>query len=417
MGDGSEMSEHDRPEVDRREFLQAGALATATTVAALAAGSTASAQDAKTTLPTRKLGKTGVDVTILNVGTGAWRSLGGAADRLLRAAYANGVRYIDTALAYRTEPDVAKFFKAMPEARKECFVVTKDTPKRPSDLIGMLDKRLATLEMDSVDLFFFHGLGDQHGVDECLEILKSKEFRDTADAIRKSGKAKFFGFSVHHPAKAQMIQLAAEMNVVDAIMVAYTPWATPDHPINKALDAAHAKGIGLISMKQLAGPNQQKFLDEVVNHVPSLRYKGLTPYQMLLHAIWTDERISSCCVSMKTTAQVTENAAAARNFVPLKAAEMREMHNLFLASAPTLCANCDGRCAVAGGTDAALGDMARFLTYHEQHGERGEARRLYGDLSESARDWKGADLAAAQAACPSHLDFSEILPRAERYLA
>ena len=408
--------------VDRRGFLQTGAVAAASTVAlghpADSRGDDAKAQDAKSVLPTRKLGKTGVDVTILNVGTGAWRSTGAAgANRLLRLAYENGVRYIDTADAYRTEPYVAKFFKDNPAARKETFLVTKDTPKVPSQMIEMLDKRLETLQLDSVDLFFFHGLGDHHTTEEALNILNGKEFKETADKIRKSGKAKFVGFSCHHPDKALMIEAAAKGGYVDAIMVAYTPWAGKDHPINKALDAAHEKGIGLISMKQLAGPNREKFLDEVPNHVPSLKGKGFSPYQMLLHAIWTDERISSCCVSMTKTEQITENVAAARKFEPLKEAELRELHNLFLASSPTLCANCDGSCSRAAGTVAPLGDLARFLTYHQQHGLRAEARRLYGELSEAARDWKGADLLAARAACPSHLNFAEILPDADRYLA
>jgi len=418
MGEASEMSANDHSEqVDRRGFLQAGAVATAGAMA-LSANPAAIAQDkaAKPILPMRKLGtKTGVDVTILNVGTGAWKSLGGASDRLLRLAYANGIRYLDTANAYGTEPAIAKFLQAVPEAKKDTFIVTKDTPRTPKQLIEQLDRRLALLQLDSVDMFFFHGLGDQHTTDECLGFLKGKEFRETADAIKKSGKAKFVGFSCHNNDLAEMVTTAAEANVVDAIMVKYNAFATKDHPFNKALDAAHAKGIGLISMKQLLG--SETMLKDMADKVPSLKEKGLAPYQMLLHAIWTDERISSCCVSMKTGEQMLEDASAARNFQPLKAAELREVHDFFLASGPTMCALCDGRCSVAAGTGAALGDLTRYLTYHEHHGERVEARRLYSELPKSARDWKGADLAAAQAACPSHLDFAELLPRADRHLA
>ena len=400
--------------IDRRGFLQAGAVATAGAVAL--AGSTASAQDKpKDVLPKRRLGKTGVDVTMLNVGTGAWRSLGGASDRLLRLSRQNGIRYLDTANAYKTEPAIAKFLKDVPEAKKDTFIVTKDTPKTPKQLIEQLDKRLALLELDSVDMFFFHGLGDEHTTDQCIEFLKSQEFRETADAIKKSGKAKFFGFSCHNKDLALMLTTAAQENVVDAVMIKYNAFAAKDHPFNKALDACHAKDIGLISMKQLAG--SEAMLSDMATKLPSLKDKGLAPYQMLLHAIWTDERISSCCVSMKTVEQMNEDAAAARNFQPLKAAEMKEIHDFFLASGPTMCSLCDGRCAVAGGTDAALGDLTRYLTYHEQHGERGEARRLYNELPEAARDWKGADLAAAQAACPNHLNFSELLPKVDRHLA
>ncbi len=410
------MSDNDRSGVDRREFLQTGALVTASAVA-IGSGSTSQAQDKAPLpkLPTRKLGKTGVEVSMLTVGTGAWRSLGNAAPRLLQTAYAQGIRYLDTANAYGTEPAIANFLKAMPEAKKDTFIVTKDTPRTPKQMVERLDKRLETLQLDTVNAFFFHGLGDHHDLDTCLEFLKGKEFKEAADTIRKSGKAKFVGFSCHHPQLAQMVTTAAEVGVVNMIMVKYNAFAEKDHPFNKALDAAHAKGIGLISMKQLIGSGV--LLNDMAKKLPSLKDKGLAPYEMLLHAIWTDERIASCCVSMKNVNQVIEDAHAARTFQPLKEAEMRAIHEIYLASNPTMCSLCDGRCAEAAGTNAALGDLARFLAYHEHNGDRTEARRLYAEMPESARDWKGADLAAAQAACPNHLDFAELLPRVDRHLA
>jgi uncharacterized protein len=408
------MSAHDHSQLQRREFLQAGALASA---AALSLGAPSLGDEPnapKPTLPTRKLGKTGVDVTILNHGT--WQAPG-ALDRLLRTSYASGVRYFDTAKAYRTEPGLAKWFQAMPEVRKNIFLVTKDSPNTPKQMIQMLDQRLANLQTDYVDLFFIHALGDHHETGVAVDMVKSQELKETIEAIKKSGKAKFVGFSTHHRNRAQIIQAAAEGGLVDAIMLQYTPWLGKDHPLNKALDAAYAKGIGLISMKQVAGTDGQRLLEQVPKHVPSLKEKGLSPFQGLLQAIWTDERISTCCVSMKNVDQIAQNTEAARKFEPLKAAEIQGLKDAFLASRPTMCLDCDGRCAVAAGTEAPLGDLTRFLTYHEHHGHRAEARRYYSELSESARDWKGADLAAAQAACPSHLDFSDLLPKVDRHLA
>ena len=90
-------------------------------------------------------------------------------------------------------------------------------------------------------------------LDDAINFVKSQEFKETADAIRKSGKAKFLGFSTHHKDRAQIIQAAAEGGIVDAIMLQYTPWLDKDEPLNKALDACYKKGIGLISMKQVAG--------------------------------------------------------------------------------------------------------------------------------------------------------------------
>jgi uncharacterized protein len=399
---------NDPSQVQRREFLQAGALASAAAVTLASPGLGDEPNASKATLPTRKLGNTGVDVTILTQGT--WRAPG--LDRLLRFSYANGVRYYDAAKSYGSEPDIAKWMQAVPEVRKNIFLVTKDSPRDPSQMMGMLDQRLASLKTDYVDLFFIHGIGGP----QKLGWPKSKELKDTIATIKKSGKARFVGFSCHDALKAEYLMAAAEGGIVDVVMVAYTPWLDKDAPLNRALDACHKKGIGLISMKQIAGNNDAK-LKKVPEHVPYLKEKGLSAYQGLLHAIWTDERISTCCVSMKNLEQIAENSEAARKFVPLKAAELKGLHDAFLASKPTMCANCDGRCAVAAGTEAELGNLTRFLTYHEHHGHRSEARQQYSELSESARDWKGADLAAAQAACPSHLDFADLLPKAERYLS
>ena len=147
--------------------------------------------------------------------------------------------------------------------------------------------------------------------------------------------------------------------------------------MNRALDACHKAGIGLISMKQVAGNTD---LEKIGKELPDLQEKGLSPYQGLLHAIWTDERFASCCVSMRNTDQVRENAEAARVFKPLTKAELKRLRDACIAAAPTLCAGCAGQCSLAAGTTAELGNLTRFLTYHDHHGYRGEARRLYGEL-------------------------------------
>ncbi|WP_406699965.1 aldo/keto reductase [Singulisphaera sp. Ch08] len=398
-------------EVNRRGFLQTGALATASamTVASATGSLAAPAADKKTTLPLRPLGKTGADVTILNLGT--WRSPG--TDRLLRFAYANGVRYFDTAKSYGSEPAIARWLQAMPEVRKEIFLATKDHPVSPRDLIPQLDSRLAALQTDYLDLFFIHGIGSDYGP-QSMDWPKSKELKETIETIKKSGKARFVGISCHDAKRAEYIQAAADGGFVDVVMLQFTPWLEKDAPLNRALDACHKRGIGLVSMKQVAGHGE---LEDVVKRVPTLKEKGLTPYQGLLHAIWSDERISSACVSMRNTDQITEDSLAATKFTAMNRAEIEQLRDACLAAGPTFCADCDGRCARAAGTDAALGDLTRLLTYHDQYGYRGEAKRLYGLMSENDRNWAGADLDAAQRACPNRLNFSSLLPRIDRNLA
>ncbi len=412
------MAHDDTNRTDRRKFLQAGAVASAGALSLTAGSRAQEAANKAASLPRRVLGKTGVEVTMLE--QGAVR--GGGGDRILRQAYANGVRLFDTAKVYGTEILFKKWFEQSPEVRKQIFLVTKDMPRTPKQMLKMLDQRLAACGTDYIDLFFIHGLGDDHKLDAAIDMVTGQEFKETADAIRKSGKAKFIGFSSHHKNRAQIIQAAAEGGIVDAIMLQYAPWLEKDSALNKALDVAHKKNVGLITMKQIAAHGfgdkpKGNILDDVVKRVPTLAERGLNPFQGLLHAIWTDERISASCVSMKNTDQIRENADAARRYEPLKTADIHQLRDALLDHGPTMCANCEGQCSVAAGTQAELGNITRFLTYHEHHGDRSRARSEYAALSDQARDWSGADLEAARAACPNRLDFAKLLKRADRHLA
>ncbi|MFO0908316.1 MAG: aldo/keto reductase [Isosphaeraceae bacterium] len=412
------MSQRGDSQVNRRDFLQAGAASAATgtalsvtSITPVAAQEAQAKGDAGRVLPRRKLGKTGVEVTILNQGT--WKSPD-SLDRLLRIGYAGGIRYIDTAKSYGSEPGVGKFLAAMGAAtRKQIFLATKSVPRSPDQMPGQLDTSLEALQTDYVDLFFHHAMGD-HG--EPIDLVKSPEFRRAAEKIKASGKAKFIGFSCHHARKADYLVAAAESGIIDVVMVAYTPWLDKDAPLNRALDACHKAGVGLISMKQVAG-NGDAILKEVPKHVPTLKEKGLSAYQGLLHAIWTDERIATCCVSMRNTDQLRENMQAARVFSPMNQAEMSGMRDAILAAGPSFCANCDGSCSRAAGTEANLGELARLVTYHDHYGFRGEARKLYAEMAPEHRDYASANLDAARDACHNKLDFARLFKTVEDHLA
>jgi len=394
--------------MDRREFLQTGAAASAAVT--LAAGATVRADDQAdagvkdAVLPTRTLGRTGVKVTLLNQGTVQGPS---SLDRLLRFSYERGVRYFDTAAAYGTEGGFKKWFTAMPEVRKNIFLATKDGVGTPSEMLKRIDVRLEALGTDYIDLLFFHGLGSNQ-----VDWPKSKEMKEAAEAIKKTGKVKFVGFTTHDAKIAEQLEAAAEGNFVDAIMLKRTPWLDKDSAFNKAIDACHAKNIGLVSMKQLLGIKP----DQILEKAPVLKERGLNAFQGVLTAIWTDERMSSTCVTMMNTDQVKENVDAARRFEPLKTADLAMLRDAVLAAGPRMCADCDGRCEHAAGTQAKLGDLTRFLAYHEGMGARRMAREEYAKLSPEERTWHTADLEAARDACPSRLNFAELLPKVDELL-
>jgi uncharacterized protein len=405
------MSESTFKSVDRREFLQAGVAATAV-AASLAPGSaSAIAADDKPSqnkpaLPKRVLGKTGVEVTLLTQGTVGQPQ---ALDRLLRLAYREGVRYFDTAEGYANAETVFhKWFDAAPEVRKTIFLATKSHVGKPGEMLRKVDQRLERLGTDYIDLLFFHGLSTGQA-----DWPKSQEMKEAVEAIKKTGKVKFVGFSTHDVAIAQQLQAAAQGGFVDVIMLKFNPWLEKESALNKALDACHKANIGLVSMKQINGQAQRV----TAERVPTLKARGLTPVQGLLHAIWTDERFSSSCVTMKNSDQTAENVDAARRFEPLKTAELDELRAAVLAAGPTLCPNCDGSCSLAAGTKARLGDLTRIYTYHEEDGSRQHARECYEELTAEERNWQGADLNAAREACHNQLDFAKLLPAVDRLLS
>ena len=61
---------------------------------------------------------------------------------------------------------------------------------------------------------------------------------------------------------------------VDAIMIQNNPLIAQEDDMNRALDACYKAGIGLISMKQVAGNMK---LDEIARQLPELKEQGLTP--------------------------------------------------------------------------------------------------------------------------------------------
>src|SRR5262245_28710106 len=143
----------------RRAFIQNSAAATVATTgltpAAFELQNNPPGAPKPLEIPKRTLGKTGVEVTILDAGTAR---APGALDRLLRFEYSRGVRFFDTAASYGTEEAFKKWFGAMPQVRKEIFLATKDGVARPSDMLKRIDLRLEALGTDYIDLLYFHAL-------------------------------------------------------------------------------------------------------------------------------------------------------------------------------------------------------------------------------------------------------------------
>ena len=398
----------------RRNFLKSTlplpvALAAAPsllTQSALAADAPAAAA-ASTPLPRRKLGKNGPEVTMLGMG-GMMAAL---SPDYIDIAWSMGIRYFDTAHVYlngKSEKIFAAWLAKYPERRKEIFLVSKDSPRNsPAEMLDLIDKRLEACGTTYLDAFYIHGIGGQGR----LDWPKSDVYKTTAEALKKSGKVKMVGFSCHDGMLTDYLNAAAAGGFLDIIMLQFNPFYEKGGAFDKALDAAHKAGIGLVAMKTM------RTTKDVPKRLPELDKLGLTTHQAVLHSAWSDPRISAVCNMIDNVDQMSSSAAAARSYkAPLKFAHMELLKETIIAGRRTMCTGCPACEAFAKQTSFAFHDISRFVTYYEQDGNT-EAREYYHALPAEVRDTSKVDLAALRDGCHFKTDYPEIIRRAERYFA
>lgn len=221
----------------------------------------------------RRLGRTGLEVSVLGYGAGAVGGLftkGAAADqeRALARAIAAGVNYIDTAPLYgngESERNLGRVLKAL---RPDIVLGTKVRlgAEHRGDIAGAvarsLDESLARLGRDHVDLFQLHNplaatdAGDQLAIDLALE-----QVAPALDRLRRAGKTRFVGFSgVGEPTA---LLRAVDSKLFDTVQVVYNalnpsagglmPAGAPGLDYGGLLDRARAANMGTIVIRALAG--------------------------------------------------------------------------------------------------------------------------------------------------------------------
>lgn len=404
------------PTTTRRGFIRAAAaapvgLALAPAMAAPVASAAPPVLAGSGPLPTRQLGKNGPQVSMLNMG-GMMVCL---SPEYIDIAWSMGIRYLDNADCYvkgNSETFVAGWLAKHPERRKEVFIATKDHPKKgPEQLLEMIDHRLERIGTDHLDAFYIHGISPKEYGEESLEWPKSDRFKRVAEKLKSSGKVKMVGFTCHDARLVDYLEAAAQGGFVDIIMLKYTPFFTPGDPLDRALDACHKKGIGLVAMKTMRN------LKDVPQRLPELDKLGLTTHQAVLHACWSDPRISSVCSMLNNVGEIECNTTAARTYKePLKLSHINLLKQTILAHRRTMCPGCPSCDAAATTTGLAFHDIARYVTYYEQDGNL-DAREMYRELPAEARDATAVDLEALRDACAFRTDYPDLMRRAQSYFA
>jgi predicted aldo/keto reductase-like oxidoreductase len=364
----------------------------------------------------RKLGKTDVEVPCL--------SFGGMFDLMnsqvvLRKTLQWGVNYWDTASAYaggNSELGIGKFLKQNPEKRKDLFIVTKASyAKSVKEVEDLLQASLRKMNTNYIDLFYgIHGMGYPS------QLQLTDELKQWAKDAKEKKLIRFFGFSTHRNMAEQLMN-ASKLDWIDVIMTSYNFRLMQDTQLQKAVEACHKAGIGLVAMKVQAKGATAKWAGQstgleteedrkIVNH---FLQRGFTEGQAKIKAVLDDERFSSACVTMENITVLTSNVAAALDKTKLTQTDRKAFKEYAAATCSGYCAGCADICDSALPDMPYTNDIMRYLMYYNSYGQQETARELFDGIPADVRNkLLSIDYSTAEARCPQHIPISKLIAEA-----
>ena len=266
-------------------------------------------------LPTRRLGKTNEQVSILCLG-GAHLGRVGLKDepealRLFHAAVDNGVRFIDNAWAYNDGYSEQLVGKAItPGVREKLFLMTKNTGRDFARSKSCLEDSLSRLKTDHVDLWQVHETNYDNDPDWIFE----RGAIDYALEAQQAGKVRYIGFTGHK-----------DPRILNKMLAKGFAWDTAQMPINvmdyfyrsffhETLPLCLAADIGVLGMKNLGGG---------VNTAKIPEDTSITAAQCVRYAL--SQPIATAVRGWTTMQQLESDLAVARGFVPMTNEELRSL--------------------------------------------------------------------------------------------
>ncbi len=273
-------------------------------------------------MPSRVLGKTGIELPILGFGTGAsgQRLRRHDAVRLYERAFQEGVTYFDTA------PEFAGYGKAqeqlgqfLPSVRPEIFLVTKCFEPDGERALRLLERSLRELRTDYADLVFVHSVGDDK-MDPRLVFGKAGTYAALMKA-KSLGLTRFVGLSGHsRPARFVNAMRHVDIDVLlNAVNFAdrYTY-----HFEDQVWPVAARADIGLIAMKVYGGARHPA--PAALSHcrMPADYLDVAFRYAL------SQPRVACAVIGMATPRELADNLRRARGFSPLSSGEAGRLRDL-----------------------------------------------------------------------------------------
>ena len=259
-----------------------------------------------TEIPKRRLGKTGLDVSILGLGgEGVLRTFGNekTADELINTAIDAGVNYLESARAYAGSEQY--YGAALKGRRDKVYLASKSHARDKAGALAHLHETLANMKTDYLDLWQIHDVRTDGDIEEIFGPGGAIEaFREA----KESGKTRFVGVTGHHdPA---VIKRCLEIFEFDTVLIPVNP-AEPEYKcfLEEVVQVAGAGDVGIVGMKVF------------------LRGRLNAP-KKLLFSYALSQPISTAVIGCDTVEQLKENIESAISYTPLKYKEVQRLHQI-----------------------------------------------------------------------------------------
>lgn len=300
----------------RREFIKASTSLVAACGIAEVAGcgkSTKPVIEEPIPLPTRPLGKTGMNVGIFSLGGQAALETPGQqdlAEEIINRALDLGVNYIDTSAAYGLGLSERNIGRAIKGRRDSVFLATKSLERYRDAALRDLEQSLENLQTDYVDLWQIHNVRMLTDVNTLLGYRGGYQAFEQA---KVQGTARFIGVSGHY-SPAILLQMFTQREFDTVLMALNAADVHYRSFINVALPEAVEREMGIIAMKI---PARGRLFQE----------GGVTTMEEALGYALTHP-ISTAIIGCSSVEDVENNVELAKNFKPFPDEEMKRLEDL-----------------------------------------------------------------------------------------
>lgn len=251
-------------------------------------------------IPRRRLGRTGVDVTILGLGgEGILRTFGHEREAyaVINRALDLGINYCESARAYSGSE--AYYGLALKERRRDVFLTSKSHARDMHGAGAHLADTLRNMKTDYLDLWQVH---DVRTEDDIAEIFGRGGAIEAFSRAREEGLVRFIGVTGHQDPR--ILARCIELFDFDTVLMPVNP-AEPSYRsfIDLVIPLARERQMGIIAMKVYF-----RGLAAQIEQLSSLE----TLYRFAL-----SHDITTAVIGCDTIAHVEENVRLAQGFVPL----------------------------------------------------------------------------------------------------